>query len=144
MTRTARAQYPRAIARDRSIPKNARDKSFAKNGAGPHNWGDMSREHQHELFAMEDEDRELDEEGIVPSDTSSMLSETLEERAFSYQAGSNVTSNEDLETARRFRFKALKRRELDLSAIARTSSAAMIHPKTSVLPGQDARTLNVP
>ena len=63
MTRTERATSPRAIIKDRSLPRNAMGKEIAKGGAGRHNWGSDLNEDELEEAAYADEQRELEEEG---------------------------------------------------------------------------------
>ena len=61
MTRTARASYPNALAKDRSEAKNGMDKRIPKGGAGPHNWGRLEDELELESAALEDERADFDE-----------------------------------------------------------------------------------
>jgi len=48
MTRTARAMYPRAMSRDRSVAKNGLDASMKKGGSGQHSWGSLGHEYEYE------------------------------------------------------------------------------------------------
>ncbi|KAG6818567.1 hypothetical protein H0H93_003940 [Arthromyces matolae] len=132
MTRTARSSTLRAIKRDRSESKSGLDKSIRKNGAGPHNWGNIADERALELAAMDDEEFEVEMEESASSDTLSSSSESLEDKKPGFQRS---LSNEELESARKFRKGALKTTGLDLSAIARTSSA-VTSPKSVVPPSQ--------
>lgn len=59
MTRTARASFPRAAAKDRSESRTGLDKSIRKGGAGAHNWGSIDDEGELEAAALEDEALEL-------------------------------------------------------------------------------------
>lgn len=61
MTRTARASYPSALAKDRSEAKNGMDKHIPKGGAGPHNWGRLEDELELENAAIEDELAEFED-----------------------------------------------------------------------------------
>ena len=62
MTRTERSTSPRAIIKDRSLPRNAMGQELKKDGAGPHNWGSLRLEQELEEGADYDEQRELEEE----------------------------------------------------------------------------------
>ncbi|CCA69201.1 hypothetical protein PIIN_03101 [Serendipita indica DSM 11827] len=62
MTRTARASSPQALFKDRSVPRNGRDKSIKKNGGGAHGWGNIKDEATLEDEALDDERREYEEE----------------------------------------------------------------------------------
>ena len=63
MTRTERATSPRAILKDRSVPRNAMGQELKKDGAGTHNWGSLRYEQELEDQAQFDEERELENEG---------------------------------------------------------------------------------
>lgn len=67
MTRTARADYPRAVLRDRSKSRSGLDPSIRKDGAGQHNWGSIADERQLEIEAIQDEMHEagMDEDEDV-------------------------------------------------------------------------------
>jgi hypothetical protein len=52
MTRTARAETPSALLKDRSLPRNGRDKHLQKGGA--HGWGSIKDEAKLERAAEED------------------------------------------------------------------------------------------
>jgi hypothetical protein len=60
MTRTARAETPSALLKDRSLPRNGRDKHLQKGGA--HGWGSIKDEAKLERAAEEDEAMERFEE----------------------------------------------------------------------------------
>ncbi|KAG5653784.1 hypothetical protein H0H81_010454 [Sphagnurus paluster] len=127
MTRTARASFPRAIVRDRSESKSGLDKSIRKNGAGAHSWGSLADEKDLEYAAMDDEELEFEQE-LSESDNLSTSSEPLEEKKIELQRPNSTLTSDELETARKFRKNALKTTDLDLSAIARTSSAVSTSP----------------
>ncbi|RDB17259.1 hypothetical protein Hypma_001706 [Hypsizygus marmoreus] len=137
MTRTARSSFPRAIIKDRSESKSGLDKSVRKNGAGAHSWGSLADERELELAAMDDEGLELEEEE-PSSDTLSSHSEPLEEKKPGLQRTNSALTQDELENAKKFRKNALKTRDLDLSAIARTSSAVSTSPKSATVIASDA------
>ncbi|KIM24939.1 hypothetical protein M408DRAFT_331424 [Serendipita vermifera MAFF 305830] len=66
MTRTARTETRAALIKDRSVPRNGRDKSLQKGGV--HGWGSLKDEADYERAAQEDEEREKleDEETEAP------------------------------------------------------------------------------
>jgi len=124
MTRTSRATFPRAIIRDRSESKSGLDKSIRKNGGGQHNWGSIKDEAYLEAAWREDEQVELEEAAAEQQGDNSVKvpkKPILEKRANSF-------TEEDRESARQFRKNALKGQDIDLSAIARTSSAVSTSP----------------
>ncbi|OJA10504.1 hypothetical protein AZE42_07827 [Rhizopogon vesiculosus] len=124
MTRTSRASFPRAIIRDRSESKSGLDKSIRKNGGGQHNWGSIKDEAGFEATWREDEQDELEEAAAEQQGDNSVKvpkKPVLEERANSF-------TEEERESARKFRKNALKGQDIDLSAIARTSSAVSTSP----------------
>ncbi|GBE79832.1 hypothetical protein BKA93DRAFT_821526 [Sparassis latifolia] len=124
MTRTARASFPRAILKDRAESKSGMDKRTPKNGAGPHNWGALVDERELEDAADMDEELEHDEfEQTSPlrSPPAPASPEPVQRRTLSL-------SDADLQSAREFRKKALRSEGIDLSAIARTSSAVSSSP----------------
>jgi hypothetical protein len=55
MTRTARAESPQALIKDRSVARNGRDKSMKKNGSGAHGWGNLKDEMEIVNAAEDDE-----------------------------------------------------------------------------------------
>ncbi|KAG6842049.1 hypothetical protein C0991_003575 [Blastosporella zonata] len=128
MTRTARSSFPRAINRDRSESKSGLDKSIRKNGAGAHSWGSLADERELELAAMDDEEVEVED---LSSDNLSTSSEPLEEKKPALQRSNSALTNDELETAKKFRKNVLKTNNLDLSEIARTSSAVATSPKSA-------------
>ncbi|KAG6910965.1 hypothetical protein DXG01_006019 [Tephrocybe rancida] len=146
MTRTARSSFPRAINRDRSESKSGLDKSIRKNGAGAHSWGSLADERELEFQATMD-DEEVEAADL--SDNLSTASEPLEDKKPGLQRSNSALTNDELETAKKFRKNALKTNsayspsfswnsmverlvDLDLSAIARTSSAVATSPKSAV------------
>jgi len=138
MTRTARATFPRAVNKDRSISNSGHrdDKHMRKDGGGPHGWGRLSDEKDLEEAAMQDEVDASDSEGATVSPR---------RRASSVASNMSTSSAEtEFVQARKFRKNALKAvGELDLTAIARTSAAAMspISP-TSATAGGLARSVS--
>lgn len=60
MTRTARAESPQALIKDRSLARNGRDKSLKKGGV--HGWGSLKDEAMLVDAAEDDESREVEEE----------------------------------------------------------------------------------
>ncbi|KAG2108378.1 uncharacterized protein F5147DRAFT_773589 [Suillus discolor] len=125
MTRTERAGFPRALLRDRSESKSGLDKSVRKNGSGQHNWGSINDERYLEAAALADEEEEQFEEDTTGRQRNNSVHEKpkLEKRINSF-------TEEERESARQIRKNALKAQDLDLSMIARTSSAASTSPPT--------------
>jgi len=114
MTRTERSIFPKAVNRDRSESKSGMDKSLRKHGAGTHNWGSLTDQADLEYDAYDDND-ELDVKRDVQEKP------VIERRASS-------TTEEDRESAREYRQRALSKDGIDLAAIARTSSAVSGSP----------------
>ncbi|KAG1752255.1 hypothetical protein EDB19DRAFT_1673027 [Suillus lakei] len=124
MTRTERAGFPRALLRDRSESKSGLDKSVRKNGSGQHNWGSINDERYLEAAALADEEEEFEEDTTDQQRNNSVHKKPkLEKRANSF-------TEEERESARQIRKNALKAQDIDLSTIARTSSAASTSPPT--------------
>lgn len=123
MTRTERAGFPRALLRDRSESKSGLDKSVRKNGSGQHNWGSINDERYLEAAALADGEEEEFEEDTTGQQRNNSVHEKpkLEKRI-------NSLTEEERESARQIRKNALKAQDLDLSMIARTSSAASTSP----------------
>ncbi|KAI0366526.1 hypothetical protein BV20DRAFT_1115260 [Pilatotrama ljubarskyi] len=121
MTRTARASYPSAIAKDRSEAKNGMDKHIPKDGAGPHNWGRLEDEYELESAALEDEQAEFEEA------TGQVSVNHDAERPKTERRGSSL-SPEEIQQGLEFRKKALKSPDVDLGAIARTAPAISTSP----------------
>ncbi|KIK80564.1 hypothetical protein PAXRUDRAFT_833455 [Paxillus rubicundulus Ve08.2h10] len=134
MTRTERATFPRALVRDRSESKSGLDKSLRKGGNGHHNWGSLANETYHET-AFEDETEDLAEDGNKKG-VEKPETPMVERR-------SNSLTEEERQLARNFRKNALKGREIDLSAIARTSHAVSVSPprRVTVTLGAETCTL---
>ena len=127
MTRTARSSFPRAIVRDRSESKSGLDKSLRKNGAGMHNWGSLAQESYYEAAAQDDEEREFlhsDDASIAESISSQSdcmwhcsnyhllihrkIYTALEDKKPVFDKSNGSLTDEELETARKFRKNALK------------------------------------
>ncbi|KAG1769779.1 hypothetical protein EDD22DRAFT_867860 [Suillus occidentalis] len=125
MTRTERAGFPRALLRDRSESKSGLDKSVRKNGSGQHNWGSINDERYLEAAALADEEEEEFEEDTTDQpqhgNDSVHRKPKLEKRANSF-------TEAERESARQIRKNVLKAQDIDLSMIARTSSAASTSP----------------
>ncbi|EGO01155.1 hypothetical protein SERLA73DRAFT_179248 [Serpula lacrymans var. lacrymans S7.3] len=136
MTRTERSVFPRAAVRDRSESKSGLDKSLRKNGGGYHNWGSLADEGYLEAAALEDEQRDLAEVTAGQPKVAESKKPTTDRR------GSSFTEAER-ESARQFRKMALKGEDIDLSAIARTSSAVSTSPpnKTPVVNGAETSSV---
>ncbi|RXW20231.1 hypothetical protein EST38_g5621 [Candolleomyces aberdarensis] len=123
MTRTARAAHPRAVMKDRSESRSGLDSSLRKGGAGGHNWGSLSDERQLETDALEDEKVEFGEAGREQDVVEDMSSKDT-------RSSPPVTnlSEDELKQARKYRKGLLNKKDVDLSAIARTSAAASTSP----------------
>ncbi|RPD60668.1 hypothetical protein L226DRAFT_576721 [Lentinus tigrinus ALCF2SS1-7] len=136
MTRTARASYPNAIAKDRSEAKNGKDKHIPKGGAGTHNWGRLEDELELENAAFEDEQAEFEEA------TGVSVNEAAEQRSVPGRRGSSLTP-EEVQQGIEFRKKALKSPDVDLGSIARTAPAISTSPSqpTSIVTDADTNTI---
>jgi len=147
MTRTERSFYPRAVMKDRSESRNTMDKSLKKGGAGAHGWGALSDEAMNEFRALEDEDLTLSDvegEDVSNVDTASSVSTSDGSPVGRLRSVSSSLSPEELENARHFRDGALKKGELDLGAIARTSSGIPSSPpKLTTMIASDANTTTI-
>ncbi|KAF9029573.1 hypothetical protein BDZ89DRAFT_1091790 [Hymenopellis radicata] len=132
MTRTARAVFPKAMIKDRSESRSGLDKSLRKNGGGQHNWGSLADERDLEFAALDDEAMDMQkEETDVDADTA-----TTDSNKPAVARSASYMSDQELETAKEFRKNVFKG-EVDLAAIARTSSAVSTSPpdhKTIVTP----------
>jgi len=136
MTRTERSAFPRALVKDRSESKSGLDKSIRKNGGGHHNWGSLADETYLEAAAMEDEQRDLEEaagETTAVAKTEAVRAPSLERKTSSF-------TEEEQQNAKQFRQNALKGQDIDLSAIARTSSAVSTSPPNRTPISSDADT----
>ncbi|KAI0088374.1 hypothetical protein BDY19DRAFT_950596 [Irpex rosettiformis] len=134
MTRTERATSPRAMLKDRSESKTGIDKHTPKGGAGTHNWGSLKDERDIEEEAIYDEEQDIEksEANVPPQPRRESKS-------------SPPLSEEEKSQAVEYRKKALKSPDLDLGAIARTSSAVSNHSPEPVIPvTSDAATANRP
>ncbi|KAI0695075.1 hypothetical protein C8T65DRAFT_709143 [Cerioporus squamosus] len=135
MTRTARASYPSALAKDRSEAKNGMDKHIPKGGAGPHNWGRLEDELELENAALEDEEAEFeDATGVAVTDRS--------ERPAPERRNSPLSPDE-VQQGIEFRKKALKSPDTDLGSIARTAPAISVSPTqpTPIVTDADTNTM---
>ncbi|KAF6751089.1 hypothetical protein DFP72DRAFT_1071639 [Ephemerocybe angulata] len=120
MTRTARSSFPRAIQRDRSQARNGLDPGIRKNGAGSHNWGSLSEEERLEDAALHDENVEHED---VPA-----AQDVVEDVEFK---ATPARSEDELKEARKLRKNAFHKKNVDLSAIARSSAAASTSPPSA-------------
>lgn len=120
MTRTERATYPRAAMRDRSLSKSGLENHIRKGGGGHHNWGRLAEEEYLEAAAREDNahefSKEFDEHG-----------KKVDARKLTKERSSSL-SEEDIQRAKEIRKNALKDDDIDLTTIARTSSAVSTSP----------------
>ncbi|CAE6448078.1 unnamed protein product [Rhizoctonia solani] len=114
MTRTERSAHPRAVLKDRSEARNGMDKSMKKGGAAG-GWGTLQDEIEvgHDNY---DENEARDESPEMP------------------RRASITMTDEEKRGAKEFRTGAFKNGEIDLAAIARTSSAVSTSPPAPVLP----------
>ncbi|KAF8816326.1 hypothetical protein BYT27DRAFT_6449985 [Phlegmacium glaucopus] len=149
MTRTARAAYPRAVIKDRSESRSGLDPSIRKSGAGHHNWGSLADEAHLEAAAIDDEGLEERETEVLPVSTSSLDSNSSTRSVSPPRQPENtrILTDEEVEKARNFRKNAFKADEIDLTAIARTSSAVSTSPppKSPIVrrPGQDNKQIPI-
>ncbi|KAM6501217.1 hypothetical protein JOM56_004231 [Amanita muscaria] len=129
MTRTERASYPRAVIRDRSMSRTGLDNHIRKGGAGRHNWGGIQDEPKLELEALSDEERELAEEneGSIPNGDA----RGQDNKKPILSKSTSSLSAEELQAAKTIRKNALKKKDIDLATIARTSSAVSSSPPPS-------------
>ena len=126
MTRTARASYPRAVIRDRSLSKSGLDGHIQKGGAGRHNWGDLEHEPRSEFDQYDEEEEEMEEEipnGDAPKPCTCLMPlDSLIKQANAAPAdneeknkkpdlsrSTSSMSAEELEAARTIRKNALKK-----------------------------------
>ncbi|KIL66112.1 hypothetical protein M378DRAFT_63872, partial [Amanita muscaria Koide BX008] len=131
MTRTERASYPRAVIRDRSMSRTGLDNHIRKGGAGRHNWGGIQDEPKLELEALSDEERELAEEneGSIPNgDARGQVNKNKDNKKPILSKSTSSLSAEELQAAKTIRKNALKKKDIDLATIARTSSAVSSSP----------------
>ncbi|KAG8745082.1 hypothetical protein FRC10_008934 [Ceratobasidium sp. 414] len=133
MTRTERAVHPRALAKDRSESRSGLDKSVKKGGLG--GWGTL----EDDIVAQQDDydihEREKEEARDEVSDnvtSSSGASDARKSPELPRRASITMT-DEERQNARDTRAHAFKH-EIDLAAIARTSSAVSTSPQQHVLP----------
>ncbi|KAK7021891.1 hypothetical protein VNI00_017180 [Paramarasmius palmivorus] len=127
MTRTERAAYPRAVMRDRSLSRSGLEKGIRKEGGGAHNWGRLEDELELEYAALDDEQLELEEERVTSPSGSSASADSGLEKTAPLSPNSSM-SEAEIEAAKQFRKNALKKGQVDLAAIARTSNAVSSSP----------------
>jgi hypothetical protein len=142
MTRTARSSFPRAIVKDRSESKSGHDKRLRKDGGGPHGWGRLSDENELESAALYDEQLEFNQENASKLES---VGDVGKPEKIQRSVSGSSTSEEELESARKFRKNALKGTGIDLAAIARTSAAVSTSPTSptmskNILLGHGAET----
>ncbi|CAE6426306.1 unnamed protein product [Rhizoctonia solani] len=127
MTRTERSAHPRAMLKDRSEARNGMDKSLKKGGAAG-GWGTLQDEIEvgHDNY---DENEARDEVG----DNMTTMLITGQSPEMPRRASITMT-DEEKRGAKEFRTGAFKNGEIDLAAIARTSSAVSTSPPAPVLP----------
>jgi len=127
MTRTERSISPRAIIKDRSEARNGLDPRLRKGGAGAHNWGTFGDEARYEYEALDDELHDLDAaradgETVVPAEARGTSPRPII---------ANALSEEERVEALRVRQQAFKKGGVDLSEIARSSSAVSGSPPSN-------------
>ncbi|CAE6480529.1 unnamed protein product [Rhizoctonia solani] len=130
MTRTERSAYPRAVLKDRSEARNGMDRSLKKGGAAG-GWGTI----QDEIAGGQD-DYEREEARDEVGDnmtTSSGMSDARKSPEMPRRASITMT-DEERRDAKELRTGAFKNGEIDLAAIARTSSAVSTSPPAPPLP----------
>ncbi|QRW13614.1 peptidyl-prolyl isomerase D (cyclophilin D) [Ceratobasidium sp. AG-Ba] len=132
MTRTERAAYPRALAKDRSEARNGYDRSLKKGGAG--GWGTLDDDIavQQEDYDAHEREEARDEVNDAVT-TSSGASDARKSPELPRRASITMTE-EERQNAKEFRTGTFKHGEVDLAAIARTSAAASTSPPQPVLP----------
>ncbi|KAF7795710.1 hypothetical protein EIP86_006875 [Pleurotus ostreatoroseus] len=148
MTRTERATSPRAILKDRSESKSGMDKHTPKGGAGTHNWGSLINERDLEDAAFYDQDEEAEgarhrpyfSRGLDFSRAASTPAQPTRPTAEMRRTSSASVTEEDREKALQFRKNAFKSPDVDLAAIARTSSAVSTSPPSTTVVVSDADT----
>jgi len=133
MTRTARASYPRAIVKDRSLSRTGLDRSVHKHGAGQHNWGSIL-DHT-KSFDFDDGENDIQEDSDefqLADDTSSSVgtadSTDVSPDGTRKRAASINVTEDDRARALQFRKGSFSRNDIDLAAIARTSAAVSSSP----------------
>ncbi|KZV76331.1 hypothetical protein PENSPDRAFT_680280 [Peniophora sp. CONT] len=115
MTRTERAVHPRALAKDASVSRNGFNSNMRKGGAGAHNWGTVDDEARYEYEADV-----FDNEGAATEEKDADASRPALPRSISEEERTKAIAT---------RKRALsKGADIDLSEIARTSSAVSSSP----------------
>jgi len=161
MTRTARAMYPRAITRDRSVAKSGLDAATKKGGSGNHSWGSLHQEYDYERAGAADakvdafkdyDDQARDQvylgpamgviagnvDNVVDSENSSVdgVDGTHSDgrvRSGSTASNSGVITDDERARARKFRTGSFNStRNVDLASIARTSVGVSGSPPAEV------------
>jgi len=156
MTRTARAMYPRAITRDRSVAKSGLDAATKKGGSGNHSWGSLHQEYDYERAGAADakvdafKDYEARDQvylgpamgviagnvdNVVDSENSSVDGTHSDGRMRSGSTASNsgVITDDERARARKFRTGSFNgTRNVDLASIARTSVGVSGSPPAEV------------
>ncbi|KAI9459233.1 hypothetical protein BJY52DRAFT_1223224 [Lactarius psammicola] len=121
MTRTARSQSLRALAKDRSVSRSGMDMSVPKGGAGAHNWGSIDSEFDYEDAAITDEAADFEDQAQETG-----TPKPAPKKPAVVRRTSSVT-DEDRENAIKVRKNALKSNgTIDLAAIARSSVAVSV------------------
>ncbi|TFK29491.1 hypothetical protein FA15DRAFT_691092 [Coprinopsis marcescibilis] len=137
MTRTARSEAPRALVKDRHVNRSGVDTSIRKGGGGSHNWGNAANERELERDALFDEEVEFGstgrtqdvvEDAVIRAQSPSASTTTSASKPSLSRSNSG---DEDVEEARKMRKHMLNKKDIDLSAIARTSVAASTSPPRS-------------
>ena len=127
MTRTARSAFPRAVEKDRHDNRTGLSTNMRKDGGGAHNWGNPLQDEQ----LMEDEAYadELADEETARAEGEVVAGAPALETSKSETASTKALPNDnDLEAARKSRKGVMNKKEIDLSAIARSSAAASTSP----------------
>ncbi|KAF8597573.1 hypothetical protein BDV93DRAFT_369268 [Ceratobasidium sp. AG-I] len=140
MTRTERAVHPRALAKDRSESRTGYDKSVKKGGAG--GWGSLDDDitaGQEDFIEHQEEARDEVSDRMT---SSSGASDARKSPDMPRRASITLT-DEERQNAKDVRAGAFKNGELDLAAIARTSSAVSASPPQSTLPALSNPNTNV-
>lgn len=104
MTRTERAQFPRAVAKDRHDSRTGLNRDphhVPKNGEGKHSWGSDDREYDHEAGAFEDEASVPIDEAV---ESAPAITRPVDVPA---RKSSQDVSNEERDKARALRTNAL-------------------------------------
>ncbi|VDB97599.1 unnamed protein product [Peniophora sp. CBMAI 1063] len=132
MTRTERATSPRALRRDRSENKDGVDTSMRKGGAGAHNWGSLDEEARAEREGLEDERRDVRAAVKDGDEISPKVDAGIEDQGPASRSVYTRTVDEgERQRALETRQSALKKTDVDLGDIARSSAAVSGSPPTN-------------